>query len=176
MGTIYKRGEVFWIKHYRNGKPHRESAKSTKESDAKRLLKSREGEIAHGKQPGIYFDKIRFEEIAEDFLRDRRINGRSDKDTQKRLNHPNPFFEGMRVTDITTSRINAYVDKRLNEGATNATINRELAALKRMLKLGARHEPPKVARVSFIEMLKEDNVRQGFFEDIEFEAFRNRGD
>ena len=172
MGTIYKRGEVFWIKYYRHGKPYRESAKSTKETDAKRLLKNREGEIAQGKLPGFYFDRVTFEELAEDFLRDRRINGRSEQDAQKRLNNLNPFFESMRVTDITTSRINAYVDKKLSEGAANGTINRELAALKRMLKLGARHEPPKVARVPHIEMLKEREPRQGFFEDIEFEAFR----
>jgi integrase len=64
------------------------------------------------------------------------------------------------------------VDKRLGQDAANATINRELAALKRMLKFGARHEPPKVARVPHIQILEEDNVRQGFFEEIEFEASR----
>ena len=64
MGSIYKRGEVFWIKYYRYGKPHRESAKTDKESEAKRLLKKREGEIADGKIPTIYFDKIYFDELA----------------------------------------------------------------------------------------------------------------
>ena len=172
MGTVYKRGEIYWIKYYRHGKPYRESAKSIKEGDAKRLLKNREGEISQGKLPGFYFDRVTFEDLSGDFLRDRRINGRSEGDAQKRLNNLNPFFENMRVTDITTSRINAYVDKRLTEGAANGTINRELAALKRMLKLGARHEPPKVARVPHIEMLKEREPRQGFFEEIEFEAFR----
>ena len=46
MGSIYKRGNVYWIKYYRSGKPYRESTKSKKEADAKRLLKKREGEIA----------------------------------------------------------------------------------------------------------------------------------
>jgi len=40
MGMIYKRGKVYWIKYYRSGKPYRESTKSRKEADAKRLLKS----------------------------------------------------------------------------------------------------------------------------------------
>ena len=40
MGSIYKRGEVYWVKYYRNGKPYRESTKSKKEADAKRLLKT----------------------------------------------------------------------------------------------------------------------------------------
>jgi len=72
MGTIYKRGEVFWIKYYRHGKPYRESAKSIKEGDAKRLLKNREGEISQGKLPGFYFDRVTFEDLSGDFLRDRR--------------------------------------------------------------------------------------------------------
>ncbi len=45
MGMIYKRGRVYWIKYYRNGKPYRESTKSTKEADGKRLRKKREAAI-----------------------------------------------------------------------------------------------------------------------------------
>ncbi|UCD32202.1 MAG: hypothetical protein JSW04_05670 [Desulfobacterales bacterium] len=52
---IYKRGNVYWIKYYRNSKPYYESSKSRKEADAKRLLKKREDEISDGKLPGINF-------------------------------------------------------------------------------------------------------------------------
>jgi len=74
MGCIYKRGEIYWIKYYRNGKPYLESTKSEKEADAKRLLKKREGEISEGKLPGIYFDKVRFDELAKDYLTDYEVN------------------------------------------------------------------------------------------------------
>jgi hypothetical protein len=77
MGSVYKRGNIYWIKYYRNGKPYRESSKSKKEVDAKRLLKKREGEIAVGKLPGIYFDRVRFDELGQDFLTDYRINQKS---------------------------------------------------------------------------------------------------
>ncbi|TRZ50629.1 site-specific integrase, partial [bacterium] len=43
MGMIYKRGAVYWVKYYRNGKAYRETSKSNKEGEAKRLLKKREG-------------------------------------------------------------------------------------------------------------------------------------
>ena len=75
MGSIYKRGTTYWIQYYRNGKPYRESTKSRKEADAKRLLKKREGEISEGKLPGIYFDRVKFDELAEDFITDYEING-----------------------------------------------------------------------------------------------------
>ena len=74
MGSIYKRGNNYWIKYYRKGKPYRESTRSKKEADAKRLLKKREGEVSEGKLPGIYFDRVRFDELARDFLADYKIN------------------------------------------------------------------------------------------------------
>jgi len=170
MGMIYKRGKTFWLKYYRNGKPYYESSGSKKETDAKKLLRKREGEISEGKLPGVYFDRTRLEDLEEMFLRDRRINNKSVKDAEKRLHHLKPFFGNMKISNIKTDRIAKYVDDRLNEGAANATINRELAALRRMLNLGYRAE--KVARVPFIEMLKEDNVRTGYLEDFKYEALR----
>ncbi|MBL7224670.1 MAG: tyrosine-type recombinase/integrase [Desulfobacteraceae bacterium] len=181
MGMIYKRkykdksgntreGGIWWIKYYKDGKPYYESAKSKKETDAKRLLKKREGEISEGKLPGIYYDRTRFEDLEKMFLRDRRINNKSVKDAKKRLNHLRPFFEGIKASNIKTDRIAKYVDERLNEGAANATINRELAALRRMLNLGYRAE--RVARVPHIPMLEENNIKTGYLEDFEFEALR----
>ncbi len=174
MGMIYKRGNKYWIKYYRNGKPYREPTKSAKEADAKRLLKKREGEISDGKLPGIFFDKVRFDDLASDFLTDYRINARKSLVRAERsVGHLKRVFEGMRVVDITTPRINAYIEQRLEEGAANASVNRELSALKRMLNLGADQTPPKVDRVPHIPMLKESNVRKGFFEHGEFLALRD---
>jgi len=174
MGTIYKRSKTFWIKYYCNGKPFFESSKSHKEGEAKKLLKLREGEIAKGKTPGIYFDRVRFDELAKDFLTDYKINQRKSLIRAERsVEHLKRQFEGYRVTQITTPKIQKYIESRLDYGASNGTVNRELAALKRMLNLGAKQTPAKVDRVPYIPMLKESNVRKGFFEHGEFIALRN---
>jgi hypothetical protein len=42
-------------------------------------------------------------------------------------------------TNITTAAVERYKSLRLKDGAAPATLNRELAALKRMYRLGLRH-------------------------------------
>ena len=112
---------------------------------AKKLLDSREGEIAQGKMPGIQFDKVTFDELADGFLRDYRINQKKSLVRAERsVNHLKAFLEGARASAITTPIINQYIENRMDVGAANATINRELSALKRMLNLGAEQTPPLV--------------------------------
>jgi integrase len=82
--------------------------------------------------------------------------------------HLKPFFSGFRAVDVTSELISRYVDSRQQEAAKNATINRELAALKRMFRLGQQATPPKVLRMPNFPHLHENNVRTGFLEDSQF--------
>jgi integrase len=174
MGSLYKRGKMWWIKYYKNGKPYRESTGTDKKMVAKKLLDRKEGEIAQGMVPGIQFDKVTFDELAEALLRDYRINQKKSlARAEWSVRHLKVYFESWRVQAITSPEINKYVSARLEEGAANGTINRELTALKRMFNLGAQQTPPLVDKVPHIPMLKENNTRKGFFEHTDFLALRD---
>src|SRR6266702_86985 len=174
MGMLYRRGRIWWVKYYRKGKCFRESSKSKSRSDGKRLLRKREGEITTGVFLGLETERVRFEELAKDLLKEYQINKRKSLIwVRRRIDlHLMPFFKGFRVVDVTTDRVRAYITQRQQEGASNGSINRELAALKRMFNLASEMTPPKVARVPHIPMLRECNVRKGFFEHDEYLALQ----
>ena len=53
---------------------------------------------------------------------------------------------------------------RVDDKAAPATINKELAYLRRAFRLGLRHEPQLVERVSKVRMLPVGNAREGIVE------------
>jgi len=171
-GSLFrqKTSSVWWVKYYRSGHSFRESTGTTDLAKAKRFLGKRLAEIATGTFNGLEVERVTITELADGFLRDYKVNGRrslDDVEARWRL-HLQPFFTSMRAASVTSDLIARYVDERQREGAAGSTINRELAALKRMYRLGLASTPPKVYRVPSFPHLAENNVRTGFLEDGQF--------
>lgn len=166
LGSIYRRGRVWWIKCHRQGRAFRESSHSESYGDAERLLKRRLGEIVTGKFAGLGPERIRFRELAQEVLTDYRDNERASiGHVERRLHlHLLPAFGEIRAADFSTAHVKRYIHARREQGASNATINRELAVVKRAFHLAVESDPPRVARVPYIPMLEENNVRTGFLE------------
>jgi integrase len=87
--------------------------------------------------------------------------------------HLRGAFAEIRAAEFGTSHVKKYKTDRRREGASNASINRELAIIKRAFHLGAASDPPRVAHVPSITMLEENNVRKGF---LEHDAYRRLRD
>jgi integrase len=160
-GSIYRRSlsPFFWIKYYKQGRPTRESTRTGDLGKATRFLRQRLAEV--GSDPA---ESPRIEQLVDDLFRDYRIKEqRSLEDVKARWRlHLKPFFGELPATQLDSRLLARYIDRRREEHASNATINRELACLKRMYRLACLSTPPRVQRVPHFPHLKETNVRQGF--------------
>jgi integrase len=171
MGSLFRRGNIWWVKYYQNGRPIRESTGVTKETEAKRFLKEREGRVATGQPVLRRADRISYEEVAKDLREHYQTTGsRNMEEAQYRLKHLDGFFAYQRIATINPAKITAYVVNRQKDGAANATINRELETLGKMLKLA--YENNKLMRLPIIHKLAANPPRQGFFEPDQFDAVR----
>jgi integrase len=118
--------------------------------------------------------RLTFRAAIRAVLDDYRINHRrslADLERHVRL-HLAPFFGSCHMPAITTADVRRYVTRRQREGARNATINRELSALKRAFTLAIAGG--RLLSRPYIALLREDNVRRGFFEAGAFDAVRGR--
>lgn len=86
------------------------------------------------------------------------------------LAHLLPVFGPRTAVHITSADVTGYSAKRLEEGAAAATVNRELSALKRAFSLAVKGE--RLQRISYMAMLRENNVRTGFVEPPQLEAIQ----
>lgn len=174
-GRIFKmKGSLnWWVQFYDHGHQVRESAGSDNENVAKRLLRKRLGEV----EAGIQRDSrgLRYENLRDNYLREYLVNGRKSLrrdregkpylDKVKRLDG---YFAGFRVSEIGPDEIRKFVAGQQKGKLTAGSINRSLAALKRMFRLALRDG--KLRNVPYIPMLKEAAPRSGFFEPEEFES------
>jgi len=156
------------MKLWVGGKPLKRSSGTTSRALANRKLEQWKAQV----RQGIYVpdaDQTRFDDLATLLTNEYRANGRRSLDrVEDAVDHLAEFFKGCRAQVIAADRILAYVRQRQEQDAANATINRELAALKRMFRLGEK--AGKVVRRPYIDMLQEHNARTGFFGRDEFDA------
>jgi len=126
--------------------------------------------VEHGVPINPKMGLITFDEAATDLLTDYGVNGRrSLGEATRRIElHLKPVFRSRRLIHILTPDIRAFAAARQKAAASNGEVNRELALLKRMFNLAM--QAGKLASRPHIPMLREDNVRRGFFEREQFDA------
>jgi integrase len=185
MGSLYRRkypnvegtmttSPVYWAK-FRDagGILRRESTGTSREGEARRWLRQREGAAVEGRLLPKRVDKVTVRELADDLVAEYRANNRKSVDRlQFSLQHLLPVFGSKRAQGLTAAEVIAYTVERQQAGAANATVNLELAVLKRALKLGQQGE--KISRVVHINLLQVDNTRTGFFERPQYEAVKRQ--
>src|SRR6266571_5147329 len=78
-GSVYKRGNTYWIRFWRRGAEHRESSYSTEEADAMKLLNRRMKEIWAERQGLQAFssraERIYVDELLDELEKDYKLRG-----------------------------------------------------------------------------------------------------
>jgi integrase len=179
MGRVYQQpGSARWyVGYYVQGpdgraKEVRESSGSLKRADAVALLRKRTGQIGNGAfiEPVVQ-KTTKLSHLQRLVMDNYRVNGlRSSASLVGHFNRLYSHFGDVLVAQLGTAQIEAFKADAL-ERYKPASINRSLGALKRGFKLarGARL----VMNEPVIEMLREDNARQGFLEDADFRRLRD---
>jgi hypothetical protein len=75
LGRVFRRGKFYWIAYYVHGVEHRESSRSPRELDAKRLLKKRLAEIGQGVFTGFQEERVLMDELLDALEADYQLRG-----------------------------------------------------------------------------------------------------
>jgi hypothetical protein len=163
---------IWWVKYQLGGRPQCVSSESERKEDAKKLLREREHLVDQGARITAQVNRITYDDAAADLINDYTTNKRrSLRVVELRLKkHLKPYFGGRRFMTIGPIDVRAFTVKRQAAGASNAEINRELILLKRMATLAM--QAGKLIVRPYIPLLKESNIRTGFFEPAQFESIK----
>jgi integrase len=169
-GTIYKRGNIWWVKLRVNGRPVYQSSESTKKADAialrdKLLAKRHRGELTGSAPEKVLISELLVDVLKSDIKESTRYVWR--KVVEKNIH---PFFGQIKAARLTTDKMDEYRDKRKTAGRSDATVNRELSILRTAFHNARKRTPPKVNVVPYFPMVKETTIRKGFLTDEQYSA------
>ena len=163
------------IRYYSGGKQIEVSTGTESYQEALTMLRDCMAKAARYTDHGGKLDRVRIGHLLDLLVNSYRAKKcRSLHDTQLRIEkNLRPQLGNLLAKSLGTSVIRRYVQGRQKEGASAATINKELAWLRRAMNLGAHEDPPIVDRVPHFEMLPVDNARDGMLTHEEYSRVRD---
>jgi len=175
-GTIFKRGRIWYVAYFVDGKQKVRSSKSANIQEAKKLRDQILGKKARGELAPATGGATTCGELLDDLLEHAHSNLK--ESTEKIFKwcieaNIRPYFGQTKVSRLTTKTLKEYRQKRLAEGRAETTCNRELSILRIALNLGRKCTPPKVIVIPHFPMVREENARQGFLTDQQYAKLRD---
>ncbi|MGA7302293.1 MAG: hypothetical protein WBX10_18395, partial [Candidatus Sulfotelmatobacter sp.] len=169
-GFIYRQpgSRFWWMEYSHKGKVYRQSTRCVKPKAAQNVLRAIIDSLRKSSASSTLLVADLYKSVQLDYEVNRR---KSIRDLKSRWGkHLAKVFAALPATSVSAKDVKAYTSKRLEEKAAPATVNRELALLKRMYMLATKDDILKIGEGPKITMLKEDNVRVGFVTDPEYAA------
>lgn len=161
MGSVYKRrgSKKYMMAVVVGGRQICKSTHTSNKRLAEKMLARWETEVFEGRFQLIKTTGPTFEEWAAQFLQTK-PNLKTRSRYASSVNNMKPRFGKLRLPQITADRIEDFKEERLAAGVGPATVNRDLAVLRRMLRIAERKRF--IARSPFaeVELLEERSIRR----------------
>ena len=167
--SLYKRGEIYYLDYYVDGKRIRRRIGKSK-TLAQKALEARKGDVIRREYKiPLKKEKILFEEFAKiylDYVKGYKKSARSDGTS---LRNMMPYFKGKRLETIHPFAIETFKIKRRKE-VKPASVNRELACLKHMFNMAIKWGYAEKNPVKEVKLFKENNERLRYLSAEEEDA------
>lgn len=160
MGLV-KRNNTWWMSFTFQGRQVRRSTETSDKKLAEAILSKVRVQIVEGK----YFDKPKeeartFRELMDRYLREHASRRSGYRRYVNMVTNLTVHFGNAKLEQVTPKTIVAFKNKRYADGVTPATINRELALMKKAFNLACREwEWTKDNPVCRVSMERENNTR-----------------
>jgi integrase len=168
-----KRSAVWWMRWTEDGKRIAKSTQTRKRGEAQLVLQHQlsKRNAGHRTVPAL----VTVNDLAELVLADYRANRlRENRASVSSFHVLRVLGKDTPAVDVDEAAVTAYTAHRLEEKAAPATVNRELAFLRRGFRLAVRSR--RLERRPDFSLLREDNARKGFLERDQLDAIMARLD
>jgi len=172
---------TFWTRYRHGGREYRKDTGTDNRQRAEKVLRQQLNALDAGAAPEVDPRKVTYTEIRNNLVSHYQQTGeRGEREYMKRIVRLDSFFGAHRAGNITPAEVRRYVEHRRAhlikhaDGSTtptsNATINREVAVLTKML--GRAYQERLLVHVPKFAKLEESAARTGFTEREEFTRLR----
>lgn len=157
-GNVH-RLKVWWMSYFVAGKQKCESTGTSNKRLAKRIFDKRKGEIAEGRFELPIANPPRLMKFSEEFL-DSIRHPNTKKRYRSSVVNLRAYFGDARLSEIRVAGIDDFKATRLANKVRAATVNRDLAVLRRMLRIAERRRLIVASPFRKVEMLEETKERR----------------
>ncbi len=171
-GYPYKSGKLtYWIEYYNNNYRRKRERIGPNRAAAEHRFR----EVISLRTEGRYINKVKdpvFDHLADWYINLETVKEkRSCNRDELSIRHLKRFFSQKRISEITADTVKTYRIRRLKEMShpawkknkqttRPATVNREVACLKRILNMAADEKNIAIQSLRKVKPLEEDNVRK----------------
>jgi integrase len=165
-GSLYQRGQTWWICVYANGKQIRESTQTSDVERAKKYLRHKLKEVGAFELAGkpLITSRDRRKTVSDlmsALEKDFAIRDILTAQAKSQVKRVRADFAGARAMSLSKEDVDRYIEQRLAAGDAPASINRTTGLLKQGY-IFAELPVPKIRKLD-----ESGNVRHGFFSELE---------